>query len=136
MIKYSGEFMNWITISRNQRRCSLSLWSLYNRIFSNRNVLTFEITFTIIDNSFYKDVVSMTIAEEIEFRNAVFLVCNSINFWFIFRRRFSVLILAMSCCIWLFDIRDNVWFFCVDFVIRIESFGPKTFELSSNFCEI
>ena len=136
MIKYSSEFINWIITSRNQRRCSLLLWSLYNRIFLNHNVLTFEVTFIIVDNPSYKDVASITIAKEIEFRNAIFLACNSINFWFIFRRRFSVLILAMSYCIWSFDIKDNVWFFCVGSVIRIESLGPKAFELSSNSCEI
>ena len=38
----------------------------------------------------------MTIAKKIEFRNAIFLAYNSINFWFIFKRRFSALILAMS----------------------------------------
>ena len=136
MIKYLNEFRNWITISWNQRRCSLSLWSLYNYIFLNRNVLTFEIIFIIINNSLYKDVAFITITEKIEFRNAVFLIYNSINFWFIFRRRFFVLIFAMSCCIWLFDIKDNIWLFCVDSVIRIKNFDFKTFELSSNFYEI
>ena len=38
----------------------------------------------------------MTIIKKIEFRNAVFLIYNSINFWFIFKRRFFVLIFAMS----------------------------------------
>ena len=50
----------------------------------------------------------MTIAEKIEFRNAIFLICNSINFWFIFKWRFFVLIFAMSYCIWLFDMKNNV----------------------------
>ena len=136
VIKYSDEFMNWIAISRNQRRCSFSLWPLYNRIFSDRNVLTFEMTFIIVDNPSHKNVASITIAKKIKFRNVVFLICNSISFWFIFKRRFFVLILVMSCYIWLFDIRDNVWFFCVDFVIRIEGLDFEAFELLSNSYEI
>ena len=72
--------MNWIAISRNQRRCSLSFWSLYDRIFLSRNVLTFGVAFTIVDNSLYKNVVSITIAKEIKFRNVIFLTCNSISF--------------------------------------------------------
>ena len=72
-------------ISRNQRRCSFSLWPLYARIFSDRNVLTFKITFTIIDNPPYKNVIFMTIIKKIEFRNVIFLIYNSINFWFIFK---------------------------------------------------
>ena len=136
VIKYSNEFRNWITILWNQRRCSLSFWFLYNYIFLNRNVLTFEITFIIVDNSFYKDIAFVTIIKEIEFRNIVFLIYNSINFWFISKWRFFVLIFAMSYCIWLFDIKDNVWFFCVGFVIRIKNLDLETFKLLSNSYKI
>ena len=36
--------------------------------------------FIIIDNSFYKNVAFITIAKKIKFRNAIFLIYNSINF--------------------------------------------------------
>ena len=38
------------------------------------------ITFAINDNLFYKNIVFTTIAKEVEFRNAIFLTYNSINF--------------------------------------------------------
>ena len=72
------------------------IWFLYNRIFSSRNVLTFEVIFTIIDNSSQKNITFVTIIKKIKFRNVVFLIYNSINFWFIFKRRFFALIFAMS----------------------------------------
>ena len=93
-------------------------------------------TFTIVDNSSYENIASITIVKEIKFRNVVFLIYNSISFWFIFKQRFFVLIFAMSYYIWLFDIKDNAWFFCADFIIKIKNFDLKTFELLSNFCEI
>ena len=107
VVKYSGENINLISTSRNQRVCSPSLSPLYGRIFLGRKVFTLSGTPTTGESRPPAAVAPTTVPGESDSRSIRFWAYNCTSYCSNLRRRFSAFALASNSCSWRSGIGEN-----------------------------